>query len=165
MKLRELEIKDAPLMLEWMHDPSVVENLRTNFMSKTIEDCEKFILSSSDEHSINLAIIDEGDEYQGTVSLRNIKQETAEFAITVRASAMGRGYSKWAMDAIMRKGFDELGLSLIYWCVSPDNKRAVRFYDKHGFKRISIDQIEDFVKDGGYTQEQVQTYIWYAAKV
>ena len=43
MNLRKLEIKDAPLMLEWMHDKSVVEDLRTNFLTKTIEDCENFI--------------------------------------------------------------------------------------------------------------------------
>ena len=162
MKLRELEMKDVPLMLEWMHDPSVVENLRTDFMSKTIEDCERFILTSNDDQSINLAIVDETDQYQGTVSLRDIEGGAAEFAITVRASAMGKGYSKWAMDEIMRKGFDELGLTLIYWCVSPDNKRAIRFYDKNGFKRVSSDQIEDYVKDSGYTTEQVHTYVWYA---
>ena len=39
MYLREFKQKDAPLMLEWMHDPSVVENLQTDFGSKTIEDC------------------------------------------------------------------------------------------------------------------------------
>ena len=38
MHLRRLELKDAPLMLEWMHDTSVVGLLRTNFASKTIED-------------------------------------------------------------------------------------------------------------------------------
>ena len=36
MKLRKLELKDAPLMLEWMHDETVVEDLHTDFASKTI---------------------------------------------------------------------------------------------------------------------------------
>ena len=43
MKLRDLELKDAPLMLEWMHDQSVVANLRGNFLGKTIKDAEEFI--------------------------------------------------------------------------------------------------------------------------
>ena len=34
MKLRQLNLTDAPLMLEWMHDPSVVENLQANFAAK-----------------------------------------------------------------------------------------------------------------------------------
>ena len=43
MKLRKLERKDAPFMLEWMHDSAVVENLQTNFAYKSIKDCEAFI--------------------------------------------------------------------------------------------------------------------------
>ena len=43
MKLRKLEEKDAPLMLEWMHDDSVVHNLATDFSKKTLDDCKKFI--------------------------------------------------------------------------------------------------------------------------
>lgn len=38
MKLRPLEEKDATLMLEWMHDDSVVHNMGTDFSKKTIED-------------------------------------------------------------------------------------------------------------------------------
>ena len=36
VKLRRLKPEDAPLMLEWMHDPSVVEKLQTNFAGKTL---------------------------------------------------------------------------------------------------------------------------------
>ena len=43
MRLRDLELKDAPLMLEWMHDENVVEKLRGKFKEKTIEDCKSFI--------------------------------------------------------------------------------------------------------------------------
>ena len=49
MKLRDLELKDASFMLEWMHDESVVKNLRGNFRSKTIEDVKKFILASQNK--------------------------------------------------------------------------------------------------------------------
>lgn len=49
MKLRKLEMKDAPLMLEWMHDKSVVENMQADFASFTIENCENFIANSQDD--------------------------------------------------------------------------------------------------------------------
>ena len=159
MRLRKLELKDAPLMLEWMHDKSVVEDLRTNFLKKTIEDCENFIKSSWDnKNNWNVAIVDEEDIYMGTVSLKNIKKSVAEFGITVRACAMGKGYSIWAMEEAIRAAFEEYGLETVYWCVSPENKRAVRFYDKNGFERVEpsrLGQIED------YTPEQINTYIWY----
>lgn len=159
MRLRKLELKDAPLMLEWMHDKSVVEDLRTNFLSKTIEDCENFIKSSwDDSNNCNVAIVDENDTYMGTVSLKNIKDSSAEFGITIRNCAMGKGYSIWAMKEIMRMGFEKWNLQKIYWCVSEDNKRAVRFYDKNGFQRVDAKQL-DMIE--GYTIEQINTYIWY----
>lgn len=159
MNLRPLKLNDAPLMLEWMHDPSVVEGLQADFMSKTIEDCENFINASlTDDKNLHLAIADDSDEYQGTVSLKHIEGNTAEFAITIRKSAMGKGISKDAMKAIISKGLDELGLSSIYWCVSPDNARAVRFYDKNGYQRIPADKL---VIAGDYTEEQKKKYFWY----
>ncbi len=102
MRLRKLKIEDAPLMLEWMHDESVVKDLQTDFAGKTIDDCRKFIEASIAEtealtacfvlpeapspggtvfdgtKSLNLAIADETDEYMGTVSLKHIYANTAE---------------------------------------------------------------------------------------
>lgn len=136
MRLRDLELKDAPLMLEWMHDESVVEKLRGNFREKTIGDCENFINASRNkERDIHLAIVNDENEYMGTVSLKSIDRvnNSAEFAITVRKAAMGRGYSWYGMEEIIRLAFEEYGLESVYWCVSRENDRAVRFYDKHNF--------------------------------
>lgn len=136
MRLRDLELKDAPLMLEWMHDESVVEKLRGNFREKTIGDCENFINASRNkEKDIHLAIVNDENEYMGTVSLKSIDRvnNSAEFAITVRKAAMGRGYSWYGMEEIIRLAFEEYGLESVYWCVSRENDRAVRFYDKHNF--------------------------------
>ena len=161
MKLRKLELKDASLMLEWMHDKSVVEDLRTNFLEKTMDDCISFIkCSRDDKKNLNFAITDEADTYMGTVSLKNIRENTAEFGITIRACAMGKGYSIEAMREVLKFGFEELGLKQIYWCVSPNNKRAVRFYDKNGFERIEAEQLGMIE---GYTKEQIDAYVWYLA--
>lgn len=162
MKLRKLELRDAPLMLEWMHDKSVVEDLRTNFLTKTAEDCENFIKSSwDDKKNINLAIVDEADTYMGTVSLKNLREKTAEFGITIRACAMGKGYSKAGMEEMLRIGFEEMNLENVYWCVSPENKRAVRFYDKNGYERVDA-KLLDITED--YSPEQIAYYIWYLDK-
>lgn len=136
MHLRELRIEDAPLMLEWMHDERVVGNLRSNFSSKTLDDCYSFISSAITETNIHLAIASDEDEYMGTVSLKNIEEGSAEFAITVRYAAMSKGYAWFGMEAIINKAFNELGLESVYWCVSRENNRAVRFYDKHNFHEV-----------------------------
>ena len=163
MKLRQLQLKDAPLMLEWMHDESVVENLSANFGAKKLSDCEAFIKASKeDEANLNLAIVDDNDEYMGTVSLKHIdkKNKNAEFAVAMRTCAMGKGYSKYGMAEIIRIGLEEMGLNEVYWCVSPANKRAVRFYDKNEYIRVPHNEINCV----GYTQEQIEEFIWYSAK-
>ena len=160
MYLRNLEIKDAPLMLDWMHDDSVVHNLHTNFASKTIEDCESFIRASQDmSETMNLAIASDTDEYMGTVSLKHIDRDAgnAEFAITVRKESMGHGYSWFGMEAIINKAFNELGLESVYWCVSRDNARACRFYDKHNFHEAL-----DISKDILDRYEGVENLKWYS---
>lgn len=134
MNIRRLELKDAPLMLSWMHDDNVTHNMRADFASKTLNDAERFIQDSwNDKENMNLAIVSDEDIYMGTVSLKHIEDESAEFAITVRSEAMGHGYSWYGMESIIEKAFTELGLESVYWCVSRENTRAVRFYDKHNF--------------------------------
>ncbi|MBE5896183.1 MAG: GNAT family N-acetyltransferase [Lachnospiraceae bacterium] len=158
MKMRNLEEKDAPFMLEWMHDESVVEFLSANFAAKTIDDCKAFIQSACTETDVNMAVVDDNDEYMGTVSLKHIQNQTAEFAITFRKCAMGKGYSTYGIRSIIEYGLEELGLDSIYWCVSPDNARAVRFYDKNGYNRVDS-SILNIV--GDYSPEQIDYFIWY----
>lgn len=137
MKLRKLEQKDAPLMLEWMHDETVTKGLQAVFASKTPADCKAFINAAADTSiDLHLAVADEHDAYMGTVSLKHMQENAAEFAITVRREAMGKGYSGYAMHEMIRIGFEEKNPDRIYWCVKPENRRAIRFYDKNGYRRV-----------------------------
>lgn len=159
MKLRKLKLKDAPLMLEWMHDESVVKNMQANFAAMTITDCENFINSANnDKKDYHMAIVNDNDEYMGTVSLKNIIAYSGEFAIAIRKSAMGKGFSTYGMSEIIRIGLEELKLKYIYWCVAPDNVRAVRFYDKNGYERCNADDLGCL---NSYSNEQIMHYLWY----
>ena len=134
MRLRNLELKDAPLMLEWMHDESVVGKLKGNFIEKTLADAESFILASANkEKNIHLAVVSDEDEYMGTVSLKNVEDGSAEFAVAVRQKAMGKGYAWFALEEILNKAFAEYGLESVYWCIARTDERALRFCDKHVF--------------------------------
>ncbi len=160
MYLRKLKIEDAPLMLEWMHDDDVTNNLSTNFAHKSLQDCEKFIESSADtSNNLHMTIASDADEYMGTVSLKHIDKEAgnAEFAITVRKASMGKGYSWFGMVEIIRVAFEELRLNSIYWCVSKANERACRFYNKHDFQEAL-----DIPNEILYRYEGVKNLIWYS---
>lgn len=161
MKLRELQEEDAPLMLEWMHDESVIKYLYTDFASKTIEDCRTFIRESHDmQEHMHFAVTDDEDVYMGTVSLKHIDRErrSAEFAVSMRSCARGRGYSTYGMRELLRIGMQEQGLKDIYWCVTKNNRRAVSFYDKNGYARTR--DVPEYISSV-YTKEQQAEFIWY----
>ncbi len=134
MKLRKLQLNDAPLMLEWMHDNSVTKHLRTDFSSKTLDDAESFIKASwEDTQNIHQAIASDENEYMGTISLKNIENGSAEFAMCVRKGAMRKGYSWIGIQALLNMAFNEYEIESIYWCVNQEDKRSIRFFDKHNF--------------------------------
>ena len=147
-------------MLEWMHDTDITQDLKSDFSAKTLEDCVRFIKqSANDKDNLHLAIAGDMDEYMGTVSLKHINKfsGTAEFAITVRKNAMGKGYSQYGMKEIIRIGFEEVKLKKIIWCVSTNNKRAVRFYEKMGYPKIQgINFLEKF-----YTLKEQENLFWF----
>lgn len=165
MKLRLLEVRDAAFMHEWMQDESVVGYLQADFANKKVSDCEAFIKTSWElENNIHLAIVDENDEYMGTVSLKHIdrQQSAAEFAITVRSVAMGKGFSSFAIKEIIRIAHEKLGLDTVYWCVSRLNTRAIRFYDKNGFNRLRQAPAAA-ISSGKYSKAQFELFLWYEA--
>ena len=110
IRLRELKEKDAVLMLEWMHDPDVQKGL-------------------------HFAIVNDDDEYLGTVSLKEIDlvNKSVEYAITLRKKAQGLGYAYIATGQVLKKAFREYGLHRVYLSVYADNVKAIRLYERCGF--------------------------------
>lgn len=135
--LRQLEMKDAPLMLEWMQDPAIACYFRFDAQSMTLAECEKFIKETPlDTSCRHYAIADENDEYLGTVSLKSIdnKKKEAEYAISTRKKAHGTGAAMAATKEILRIAFEELRLKRVYLNVLKENARANAFYIKAGFQ-------------------------------
>jgi RimJ/RimL family protein N-acetyltransferase len=133
--------------------------LHADFKSKTLDDCQNFIQNSwSVKDARHLAIVSADDEYMGTVSLKNIDEfhKDAEFAITVRKLAMGKGYAQGAMHDMLRIAFGEMQLHCVYWCVSSLNIRALRFYNKLGFKTI-----QEIRNDISARYQHTDSLIWY----
>lgn len=136
MKLRKLELKDAPLILEWMHDETINRFFQKDFAKFTVADIEKSITSSiNDSNNIDFAVTNENDLYLGTVSLKNIDDanKNAEYAISFRNCGIGKGCAKFATDEILKIAFCDLKLERIYLNVLSENIRANKFYSKYGF--------------------------------
>lgn len=166
LKLRKLEEKDAPLMLEWMHDSSVTAYLAKDFSSMTIENCKDFIESAQGiTHNAHFAVVDDNDEYMGTVSLKNIELSSAEaeFAITMRKFAQGKGFARFAICEIIRTAIEEMNLKFVYWDVLKANLHAVHFYDKIGGKRIKDEKCSFYLTKMNIPTEKKSEYICFYA--
>lgn len=135
-RLRELQLKDAEKMYEWMSDPEVIESLAIGRYPNSKEKIEEFIKSSwSDKNNVHFAIVTDNDEYAGTVSLKNINliDRNAEYAIAIHKEYWGSDYANFATDNIISYGFKKLNLNKIYLNVISKNVRANKFYEKYGF--------------------------------
>lgn len=150
MRLRQLEIKDTEGMLEWMHDRELCAGFRFDGSHATKESAEHFIGQSMTEKNRHYAIVDEQDEYLGTISLKNIDGSSAEYAIALRQKAISTGVAREATKELLKIAFDTLGLNMVYLNVLEDNMRAIKSYEKSGFLyregKDSTIQIKDAAK-------------------
>ena len=155
--LRQLSEKDAPLMLEWMHDYDTQKSFQKYMLNVTLEDARRFCREAKlngkpkQGENMHLAVVNDGDEYLGTVSLKNINLEyhSAELAISLRKKARGQGVAKEAVELLLKKGFEEIGLHRVYLTVLADNIAAIKLYEKCGF--IYEGELRDHIfKNGRY---------------
>lgn len=161
MKLRILKIKDIPFILEWMKDKNVNRFFKFNPESIDEESVKNYIISSwGDIQNKHFAITTANDEYVGTISLKNINHinKHAEYAISLRKSAQGNGYGKYATVEILKIAFHELKLNKVYLNVLEYNKHAIAFYEKLGFKYDGIFK-KHIYKDGKYHNLKWYSYM------
>lgn len=139
IRLRALNLKDVTGMLEWMHDPDTQQNFQADMNGKTYADVKHFIENAQycviDGGSIHFAIVNEQDEYMGTISLKNIslRDKRAEYAISLRKCAQGKGIAVDATHQLLTLAFQDWTLEKIYLNVLSENLKAIRFYEKYGF--------------------------------
>lgn len=136
MNLRKLEIKDLDGILSWMNDPEIRSFFRFEGVATSPESVEEFIKKAQDsETNLHLAIVDDLDNYLGTVSLKSIDRQArnAEYAISTCPQAHGKGVAAFATREILKIAFKQLNLHRVYLNVLEENVRANRFYQKFGF--------------------------------
>lgn len=160
VKLRMLKEKDADFMLEWMHDPEIQICFRYPMKNQTKEEILAFINKNQNRNSISdihYAVVDDDDEYLGTISLKNIDNVSlnAEYAISMRKKTFGTGVARKATIQLLTIAFEKMRLKKIYLNVLEENKRAVRFYEKMGFIKEGTARSQLFLNG------EFKTLYWY----
>ena len=147
--LRPLKISDLDMMKEWMTDEDVTSFFRFNQYDE--KKVMNFIEHSLvDEHNKHFAITDEGDEYIGTISLKNIDTVNfhAEYAIVIRKRYWGKSIGESA-SLLLFEYAQKIGLHKIYLNVLFSNNSAIRLYEKLGFEKSGVYK-DHLLRNGHY---------------
>ena len=80
------------------------------------------------------------DRFIGTTWLKEVSwvDGSAELAIYMDHDHIGAGWGTDAVRTLLRFGFVSLGLGRIWLTVDADNARAIRSYEKVGFRREGV---------------------------
>jgi RimJ/RimL family protein N-acetyltransferase len=156
VRLRAIERGDIPTFLEWINDPQVQRYLgRTPFPISFAEEEKWFERQLTDEKSRIFAIETEKGVHIGNIGLHEIDYKDGRATLGIMIGEKGcwdQGYGTDAIKALLRFAFEELNLHRLYLQVFDLNKRAIRCYEKCGFRQEGVLR-ESVFRDGRYQNE------------
>ena len=82
----------------------------------------------------------------GNIELMDIADGARELGIAITAAMQDRGYGTEAVRAVVEYGMDTLGLDRVFLKVFPDNARAIRVYEKCGFREYDRTESDVFME-------------------
>jgi RimJ/RimL family protein N-acetyltransferase len=153
--LREIEAADLPTITAWRADRDVVDALVGNFrhVNGDIDRRWYDAYLASRANNVRLAICQrESGQCVGVVYLLNIHwiNRSGEFGIQIGdRAARGRGIGESATRLMLQHAFGDLNIHRVYLSVLADNARAIRLYERIGFRHEGV-QREAVFKCGRY---------------
>jgi RimJ/RimL family protein N-acetyltransferase len=141
VRLRPLEERDLPTCVEWMADREVTRWLAAIGEPPTLEDEQEWYdRRRSDPDSVMWAIETEEGRLIGNVELRLTTQaRRAEMGIVVGDKGeWSKGYGTNTVKMILRYAFEELELNRVELTTDEENHRAIRCYEKCGFRQEGL---------------------------
>ena len=129
----ELLIKDYLVMVNDMerverflggaHEPFTAEQERAWVQKTLAEKAPVFSMLEKD-----------GGGFIGNIELMDVKDAAAELGIAITGDKQNLGYGTEAVIALSAYGRDRLGLKRLFLRTDPGNLRAIRVYEKCGFR-------------------------------
>lgn len=144
--------EDVELFTKWLNDFEVTDYTGRSGMLLSL-DGEKKYLEENGNPEGNFAIVTlEGDKLIGTVSLERIEwiNRTATLGIFIGdGEYLNKGYGTEAIRLILEFGFKYMNLHSVKLDVMEFNQRAIKCYQKCGFKEYGRRRKCKFI-DGTY---------------
>ena len=168
VRLRRIERSDLPQFVAWLNDPEVREGLALWQPIGLPQEEQWFEATLRQEPALQPFAIEarlggrragRGGSWRllGVLAFHAIdwKNRSGELGIFIGEKRLwGKGYGTEAFRALVRFGFRELNLNRVYLRVYEENARAIRSYEKIGFK-IEGRLRQDRFHDGRYSDTLV----------
>ena len=132
-------VEDVEIFTEWMNDFYITDYTGRSYQTITLQE-EKAYLEKEQNNKNVFAIIDlQTDEVIGNIGLHEINHinRTATLGVFIgNKNYWSKGYGTEAIQLILDFGFNYLNLNNIDLALMEFNQRALKCYEKCGFKEI-----------------------------
>jgi RimJ/RimL family protein N-acetyltransferase len=161
VRLRAIERSDIPTCVRWFNDPEVLQYLAMYLpMSEAAE--ERWFDAQLEDEKSHVFVIETLDGVAiGNLGLFDIdgRNRSAGCGISICEKAYwNQGYGADALRTLLGFAFGEMNLNRIYLSVYDFNERAIRCYEKIGFRQEGRLRQSQFT-GGRYVDELVMAVL------
>jgi RimJ/RimL family protein N-acetyltransferase len=162
VRFRGVERSDIPTFIRWLNDPEVQQGILIHSpISQAWEEdwFERMVKRPTDQQVMAIEALVPGSPgregqwmHIGSTAFDDIdwRNRQAEFGIIIgEKSCWNQGYGTEAVRLLVQHGFNTLNLNRIYLHVFETNPRAIRAYEKAGFKHEGKKRQAEF-RNGRY---------------
>ncbi|CAH0121751.1 GNAT family N-acetyltransferase [Paenibacillus sp. CECT 9249] len=155
IKFRKMTAEDAELYHSWRNDMEVMQTTSPLLDMHTLETTRDFVnhvILGSDSAKSYMIVDKASGAPIGVTSLTHIdyKNRNAECILDIGAKRhWGKGYGTEALRLLLDYAFLEMNLHRVSLCVFSFNERAVKLYEKIGFKQEGITR-QSLFRNGGW---------------
>lgn len=150
--LQPVSDEDFLKMLEWGNDPEL--RYLMGQWKEDMEDVDWYKRLKDGKTSQMFAIYTSDDGLIGDIELINITWRNHQAELIIRIGDKrywGQGYGTDAIILILQYAFMELKLQEVYLRVHNYNRRAIRCYEKCGFKKEGVLRFKNYRGRKGYS--------------
>ena len=138
--IKPIKLKDAYSMTNWgkHKNPLLFDYNLPPLTKKEIKEWYKFKTGESSKKYYS--IFNEHDRFIGYMGIKNIRRilRQATFGIVLDPNYVNQGYGTETIMTYLNYFFNQKNMRILYLEVAKFNKRAIRCYEKSGFKVIDM---------------------------
>lgn len=139
VRIRRLKVEDVFEMKRWgKHNNPLFQDY--NFPDLNDDEVrEWFKIKTTQRNNVCFSVTNEGNVIIGYINVKEIKRfrRNAKLGIVFDPNYVDKGYGTESILLLLKYFFNDMNMKCMYLDVAKHNKRAIRCYEKCGFKTVN----------------------------